>query len=136
MHQTVSKETDNKNPSPNKPAPQPPVPPLPPADAEEQRPSFFQRIGASFQDKLQTSRGGMERPFEPLTETPEAPPAGADDLAVRRAKTGGLRRMVVPEGVVIGGSVTSNAETEISGPPVSRGKRRDIGQYPGGDVPH
>jgi cytoskeletal protein CcmA (bactofilin family) len=115
MHQTVSKEISNKN--PNKPSSQPPVPSLPPAnaEAEEQRPSFFQRIGASFQDKIQTSRGGMDRPFEPLTEAPVSQPVTDDDAALRRAKSGGLRRMVVPEGVVIGGSVTSNAETEISG---------------------
>ncbi len=116
MHQTVSKETDIKN--AGKPTPQPVAPAIGTgSDPDAQRPSFFQRLGASFQDKIQTSRGGMDRPADFLDETPvaEAPPASAEDLAARRAKTGGLRRMVVPEGVVIGGSITSNAETEISG---------------------
>jgi cytoskeletal protein CcmA (bactofilin family) len=39
----------------------------------------------------------------------------ADDLAIRRARTVKLQRMVVPEGVIIEGSLTSGSETDISG---------------------
>ncbi len=39
----------------------------------------------------------------------------ADDLAIRRARNVKLQRMVVPEGVIIEGNLTSGSETEIAG---------------------
>ena len=80
--------------------------------------SFFQR----FQDMLETNRG-TEREAEPASHIPETASAAADDLALRRAKAAppagspavSSRRMIIPEGVVISGSVSSGAETEISG---------------------
>ena len=48
-------------------------------------------------------------------ETREDANVTADDLALRRAKTVDAKRMIVPEGVIIEGSMTSGSETEISG---------------------
>jgi cytoskeletal protein CcmA (bactofilin family) len=74
------------------------------------RKGLFGRLGASLQEAVVNSRGSDQSPPDlPALETP------ADDLAVRRPKDALPRRMVVPEGVVITGSVTSNAETEING---------------------
>jgi cytoskeletal protein CcmA (bactofilin family) len=79
-----------------------------------QKGSLFHRLGASFSDMLQTSRG-PERGPQPFEGAPEAAQATADDLAIRRAKTVGPKRMIVPEGVIIGGPMSSGAETEICG---------------------
>jgi len=79
-----------------------------------QKTSLLGRMNAAFQDALQSSRGDEgPRSFD---EGPAAAPeATADDLAIRRAKKVPLSRMVVPEGVIISGSMTSGSETEISG---------------------
>jgi len=79
-----------------------------------QKERFFQRLGSSFQEMIQSSRGS-ERPREPGVEAPENAPLLADDLVLRRAKGVSPKRMIVPEGVIIGGSITSSCETEISG---------------------
>jgi cytoskeletal protein CcmA (bactofilin family) len=76
--------------------------------------TFLGRINQTFQDVLVTSRGtGRER--APAVEAGEDPAVTADDLAIRRARTVKLQRMVVPEGVIIDGSMTSGSETEIAG---------------------
>lgn len=76
--------------------------------------SFLHRISNSFQDMIQTSRGS-----ERVQSTELAPldtqPVSADDIAIRRAKNVTPKRMIVPEGVIIGGSMTSGSETEICG---------------------
>ena len=74
------------------------------------RRSIFSRFNAVFQDILQTSRG-TDRTVEPE----DVPPLSADDLAIRRAKNVNAKRMIVPEGVIINGSMTSGSETEIAG---------------------
>lgn len=76
--------------------------------------SFFHRISSSFQEMLQTSRGGDHSPAGEL-ELPDAAAVSADDIAIRRAKNVTPKRMIVPEGVIIGGSMTSGSETEICG---------------------
>lgn len=99
-------------------------------DAMEQgRKGFFGRFNARLNDALQQGRAA-ERPREgeahssapaaantPAPASSGAPHADAhgDDLALRKAKTMGVGRMVVPEGVVIEGSLTGSADTEIHG---------------------
>ena len=63
---------------------------------------------------LQTSRGS-ERMQPPELDVSDAGLASADDIAIRRAKNVTPKRMVVPEGVIIGGAMTSGSETEICG---------------------
>ncbi|MCC6797967.1 MAG: polymer-forming cytoskeletal protein [Candidatus Hydrogenedentes bacterium] len=65
-------------------------------------------------DKLTTNRGPA-RVRSAAEEAGESPNVTADDLAIRRAKTVKPVRMVVPEGVIIEGNMTSGSETEISG---------------------
>jgi len=65
-------------------------------------------------DKLTTNRGPA-RVRSAAAEAGESPNVTADDLAIRRAKTVKPVRMVVPEGVIIEGNMTSGSETEISG---------------------
>ncbi|HIJ65188.1 MAG TPA: polymer-forming cytoskeletal protein [Candidatus Hydrogenedentes bacterium] len=72
--------------------------------------SVFRRFNAAFQDVLQSSRGGDRSVHEE-----DDPRVSADDLAIRRAKSVSTKRMIVPEGVIISGSMTSGSETEISG---------------------
>jgi cytoskeletal protein CcmA (bactofilin family) len=78
------------------------------------RGGILHRINTAFHEMLQTSRG-IERPGEITLETTEQPKVSADDLAIRRAKTVSPHHMIVPEGVIISGSLTSGAETEICG---------------------
>ncbi len=72
--------------------------------------SLFGRFNAAFQDALQTNRGdeAVEASSTPAEVT-------ADDLAIRRAKNVTSPKMIVPEGVIISGSLTSGSETEIAG---------------------
>ncbi len=76
--------------------------------------SFLGRFNAAFQDVLQSSRGSERAQGAPL-DAADHSMATADDLAIRRAKHVAPQRMIVPEGVIIDGSMTSGSETEISG---------------------
>jgi len=76
--------------------------------------NIFGRFNAAFQDVLQTSRG-PNRMREPAVEAGDSPHVTADDLAIRRAKTVSSKRMVVPEGAIINGSMMSGSESEIAG---------------------
>ncbi|HOZ49812.1 MAG TPA: polymer-forming cytoskeletal protein [Candidatus Hydrogenedentes bacterium] len=75
---------------------------------------LFGKVNAAFQDALQTGRGTPRTP-NAVVEAADKPEVTADDLAIRRAKTTSLKRMTVPEGVIIEGSLTSGSETEIAG---------------------
>ncbi|MBL7648304.1 MAG: polymer-forming cytoskeletal protein [Candidatus Hydrogenedentes bacterium] len=75
------------------------------------------RFNSRFNDKLQTSRG-QDRQRDVVAETASIPEVKADDLAMRRAKTvtsGSAQRMIIPEGVIIEGSLTSSSDTDIGG---------------------
>lgn len=78
------------------------------------RDSFLGRWLHSMDDKLTTNRG-TARVRSAVEEAGESPNVTADDLAIRRAKSVKPQRMVVPEGVIIEGNMTSGSETEISG---------------------
>lgn len=78
------------------------------------REGLFGRFRNSFDDMLHTNRGPA-RVRSAADEAGENPNVTADDLAMRRAKTVKPVRMVVPEGVIIEGNMTSGSETEISG---------------------
>lgn len=75
---------------------------------------LFGRFSSKFDDKLQTSRG-QDRQRDVVAETARMPEAKADDLAMRRAKNVTAQRMIIPEGVIIEGSLTSSSDTEIGG---------------------
>lgn len=117
-------EEKNKSHVPAKPGQSPPPQPAKPRDVppdayEElekagKKGSLFGKMNAAFHEVLQSSRG-TERRREPAVEAGETPEVTADDLAIRRAKTVSAQRMVVPEGVIIDGSMTSGSETEIWG---------------------
>jgi cytoskeletal protein CcmA (bactofilin family) len=76
------------------------------------RKGFLGRLGASFQEAVQTSRGAEQPGPDLLLDDTRGP---TDDLALRRAKDASPKRMVVPEGVTVTGSISSSAETEICG---------------------
>lgn len=85
------------------------------AEAQKQSQSgIFGRMNQRFQDVLQSSRGS-NRARSPVEEAGDDPNITADDLAIRRAKNVKPQRMIVPEGVIIEGNMTSGSETEISG---------------------
>lgn len=72
------------------------------------------RFNSRFNDALQNSRGS-ERQRDAVKETADVPHATADDLAIRRARNVTLQKMIIPEGVIIEGSLTGGSDTEISG---------------------
>lgn len=76
--------------------------------------SIFGKFNARFQDALHTGRGD-EGLRDPAREAGDDPSVTADDLAIRRAKSVRGQRMIVPEGVIIEGAMTSGSETEIAG---------------------
>ncbi len=76
--------------------------------------TIFGRVNQRFQEVLHTNRGPAKM-RDSVVETAGRPEVTADDLSMRRARTVKAQRMVVPEGVIIGGSLSSGSETEISG---------------------
>jgi cytoskeletal protein CcmA (bactofilin family) len=84
------------------------------ATASSSKQTFFRRFGDSFSEMLQASRGS-ERIPEPAVEKPRVVAVPTDDIAIRRGKPAGPKRMIIPEGALVGGSVTCAAETEIGG---------------------
>ncbi|HOE67195.1 MAG TPA: polymer-forming cytoskeletal protein [Candidatus Hydrogenedentes bacterium] len=79
-----------------------------------QRGPWFARINQSFQEMLQSSRGSNRR-HDVAAESAGKPHVTVDDIAMRRAKNVKAQRMVIPEGVIIEGSLTGGSETEICG---------------------
>ena len=75
-------------------------------------------LGGRFKDKIQdaVNQGrGDKRPGERPAGEGATMATTADDRAVREAQTFNTERMVVPDGVVIEGAMTSGSETEIAG---------------------
>lgn len=82
--------------------------------AGQQSSGLLGRVGGRFQDALQTSRGGNRTPSA-RDEGGNNPNVSADDLALRRARNVSTQRMIIPEGVIIDGSLNSGSETDING---------------------
>lgn len=94
---------------------------------EGNRKGFLGRFNARFNDALQQGRSaerhgadGMPTPLPPAPTGANPNPQQhheptGDDLALRNAKSVGAARMVVPEGVVIEGSLMGGTDTEIHG---------------------
>jgi cytoskeletal protein CcmA (bactofilin family) len=78
------------------------------------RESLIGRMNQAFQDVLQSNRG-VTKTRGPAEEAGDDPNVTADDLAIRRARNIKLHRMVVPEGVIIEGSLSGGSESEIAG---------------------
>jgi cytoskeletal protein CcmA (bactofilin family) len=72
------------------------------------------RFNTKFNDALQSGRG-PERMRNPVAEMKNDPHTSADDVAIRRARNVNPARMVIPEGVIIEGSLSGGSETEING---------------------
>jgi len=79
------------------------------------RKGLFGRFNARLNDALETSRGSAEVARNVVAETAGTPQATADDLAMRRAKSVSPKKMIIPEGVIIEGSLTGGSETEVGG---------------------
>ncbi len=75
---------------------------------------IFSRLGDRFNEALQQGRGDSRhrKAVEEMRRSPVIPP---EDSATRRARNSNLKRLVIPEGVTIGGSLTGGAESEIGG---------------------
>ena len=72
------------------------------------------RFNSRFNDALQSGRGS-ERQRDSVAESAGRENVGADDIAIRRARHVNPMKMVIPEGVIIEGSLTGGSETEIGG---------------------
>lgn len=80
------------------------------AQSGRRKRSFFGRVNERFQDAIQNSRGDDRR------QAVERAAPAQNELALRRPSPGRtVQRMIVPEGVVIQGSMNSASEAEISG---------------------
>lgn len=77
------------------------------------RKGLFGRLGTSLNDALQTSRGDRRR--DAVEELATTAASNADDLAIRRAKSVVMQKMIIPEGVIIEGNLSGGSETEIGG---------------------
>lgn len=85
-------------------------PAVPDEDGSAKKESLFGKFGSAFQDKLQNNRGPERAEGEVVVKAP-APP----ETTIGRVDNVNGQRMIVPEGVVIQGSLTSASETEIAG---------------------
>src|SRR5690242_12432973 len=72
------------------------------------------RFGAKLQDAVQQGRAEdpVRRPAENLAREAAIP---ADDMAIRQGQTVVAQRMIVPEGVIIEGTLSSGSDTQIAG---------------------
>jgi len=93
----------------------PPAQQRPDEAAADKGSGLFGKVNAAFQDAIQAGRGddapGSEIVMDHRAQTVPAP----DELTLRRSKSVRTERMIVPEGVIIEGAMTSNSDTEIYG---------------------
>ena len=76
--------------------------------------TLLDKVNTAFHDAMQSGRG--ENALREVRASAATAPAVAhDDLALGRTKSLRTQRMVVPEDVLIEGSLTSGSETEIYG---------------------
>jgi cytoskeletal protein CcmA (bactofilin family) len=75
---------------------------------------LFSRIGERFNEALQQGRGDV-RHRKAVEDMRRSPAIAPDDAATRRTRNANLRRMVIPEGVTIEGSLNGGSESEIGG---------------------
>ena len=83
-------------------------------EATAESSGLFGRMNRRFQDALQTSRAD-NRQYDARAEAAGNPRVTSDDLALRRARHTKPRKMVIPDGVLIEGSLTSGSESEVAG---------------------
>jgi cytoskeletal protein CcmA (bactofilin family) len=75
---------------------------------------LFSRLGERFNEALQQGRGDS-RHRKAVEEMRRSPAIAPEDPAVRKTRNANLKRLVIPEGVTIGGSLSGGAESEIGG---------------------
>jgi len=75
---------------------------------------LFGRFGAKLNDAVQQGRADdpIRRPTDNLAKEAAIP---ADDMAVRQGQSVVTQRMIVPDGVVIEGAMSSSSDTQIAG---------------------
>lgn len=83
-------------------------------DKSEKKGRLFGKVNAKFHDALQSGRGDDGPGPSAPAPAPEPTDMG-DDLAIRQAKSVRAQRLVVPDGVLVEGTMTSNSDTEIYG---------------------
>lgn len=81
---------------------------------EKKRSSLFGKFNARIQEAVQEGRG-EEAVRQAVTETPMAQSLPADDVAIRKAQTQTTQKLILPQGVVIKGTMTSSSDTQIGG---------------------
>ncbi len=77
--------------------------------------SLLDRFNTAFHEALQNRRGANRRRPGSASGIGAGEHVTADDLAIRRAQYVTPRKMTIPEGVIVDGSLSSPAETEIDG---------------------
>ena len=82
--------------------------------SEGQKKSFLGKFNTRLQDAIQQGRG-EEAVRQSVVRVENERAVPADDMAVRSAQTLNLNRMIVPDGVLIEGAMTSSSETQIAG---------------------
>jgi len=76
--------------------------------------TFLGKVNSRLQDAIQQGRG-EEAARQSVVEATSESAVPADDMAVRSAETVNLNRMIVPQGVLIEGAMSSSSETQIAG---------------------
>jgi len=74
---------------------------------------LFSRLGERFNEALQQGRGDSRH--RKAVEEMRRSPAIVPEAPVKKVRNENLKRLVIPEGVTIGGSLTGGAESEIGG---------------------
>lgn len=76
--------------------------------------SLFGKFNTRVQEAIEEGRG-EEAVRQAVAETAKATALPADDVAIQRGQTPVSQQMIVPDGVVIDGTLTSASETQIAG---------------------
>lgn len=83
-------------------------------EATQESGGLFGRMNKRLQEAINSGRGD-NRQYNARAEAGDNPRVTSDDLALRRARNTKPRKMVIPDGVIIQGSLTSGSESEVAG---------------------
>ncbi len=85
------------------------------ADRDKKKDSILGRFNAKLQDAVQQGRAEEAVKNKGETDLSREAAIPADDMALRNAQATAPQRMIVPQGVVIEGAMSSGSDTQIGG---------------------
>lgn len=85
------------------------------ADRDKKKGTILGRFNAKLQDAVQQGRAEGTATGRPEADLAREAAIPSDDMALRNAQATAPQRMIVPQGVVIEGAISSSSDTQIGG---------------------